>query len=105
MLQVPKGYFVQGPEQAEAVIDQDDEIAQQFGFWNTTGVEVLRGFMTPLVIDGEVIYVEPVFIRSAQNPYPQLSRVVVVMRGEATMAPTLEEALTEAWHRVDGRAG
>jgi uncharacterized protein len=105
MLQVPKGHFAHGPAQAEAVIDQDNVIAQQFGFWNTTGVEVLRGYMTPVVIDGELIYIEPVFIRSAQNPFPQLSRVVVVMRGMAAMAPTLEEAVVEAWGRVSGDGG
>jgi uncharacterized membrane protein (UPF0182 family) len=103
MLQVPKGSFTQSPEQAESSIDQDDDIAQQFGFWSTIGVEVVRGYITPVVIDGEVIYIEPVFIRSAQNPYPQLNRVVVVMRGTATMAPTLSEALEAAYERLQGQ--
>lgn len=104
MLQVPKGYFVHGPEQAEAVIDQDELIAQQFGFWNSTGVEVLRGYLTPVVIDGEVMYIEPVFIRSVQNPYPQLNRIVVVARGEAVMAPTVAEAIGGLWERLAGDA-
>jgi uncharacterized membrane protein (UPF0182 family)/uncharacterized membrane protein YbhN (UPF0104 family) len=96
-LQLPKGSFEMGPEQAESVIDQDAEIAQQFGFWNTTGVEVIRGYLTPVIADDELIYVEPVFIRSEQNPFPQLSRVVVVARGEATMGATLEDALRQAY--------
>jgi uncharacterized membrane protein (UPF0182 family) len=97
MLQLPKGSFVLGPEQAEAVIDQDDEIAQQFGFWNATGVEVIRGYLTPLIIDGELIYIEPVFIRSEQNAFPQLSRVVAVARGEAAMGETLTDALQQVF--------
>jgi uncharacterized membrane protein (UPF0182 family)/uncharacterized membrane protein YbhN (UPF0104 family) len=102
MLQLPKGSFVTSPEQAESLIDQDADIAQQFGFWNSTGVEVIRGYITPVVVDNELIYVEPVFIRSAQNPYPQLSRVVAVVRGHAAMAESLEEALTDVYAEVEG---
>jgi uncharacterized membrane protein (UPF0182 family) len=97
MLQFPKGSFELGPEQAESIIDQDAEIAQQFGFWNATGVEVIRGYLTPVIVEQELLYVEPVFIRSEQNPFPQLSRVVVVARGEAGMGATLEEALHRAY--------
>jgi hypothetical protein len=101
MLQVPKGSFVTGPEQAESIIDQDAEIAQQFGFWNSTGVEVIRGYISPVVVDDELLYVEPVFIRSEQNPFPQLARVVVVMRGRAAMADTTEEAIRRLYDVLD----
>ncbi len=96
MLQVPKGKFFLGPEQADAAIDQDAFISQQIGLWNRMGLEVLRGHTTPLVVENEVIYVEPMFIRSVQNPVPQLKRVVVVFRGRAVMGNTMEEALTKA---------
>lgn len=101
MLQYAKGTFVTGPEQAESIIDQAAEIAQQFGFWNSIGVEVIRGYLTPMIIEGEVIYVEPVFIRSEQNPFPQLARVVVVVRGHAVMGATLEAALRQAWTELE----
>jgi uncharacterized membrane protein (UPF0182 family) len=93
MQQLEKGSFTTGPEQAESIIDQSADIAQQFGFWNSTGVEVIRGYMTPLIVDNELLYVEPVFIRSAQNPFPQLARVVVVMRDHAVMDDTPEAAI------------
>ena len=96
MLQVPKGEFIPGPEQADAAIDQDAFISQQVGLWNRQGLEVIRGHTTPLVVGNEVIYVEPMFIRSVQNPVPQLKRVVVVYRGHAVMGDTLEDALAEA---------
>jgi uncharacterized membrane protein (UPF0182 family)/uncharacterized membrane protein YbhN (UPF0104 family) len=97
MLQFPKGSFVTSPEQAESIIDQNADIAQQFGFWSTNGVEVIRGYMTSAIVEGELIYIEPVFIRSSQNPYPQLSRVVVVMRGEAAMGETTDQAIRAAY--------
>ncbi len=96
ILQVPKGHFYPGPEQADAAIDQDAFISQQISLWNRLGLDVIRGHTTPLVVDGEVIYVEPLFIKSAQNPVPQLKRVIVFFRGEAAMGATLEEALRAA---------
>jgi uncharacterized membrane protein (UPF0182 family) len=96
ILQVPKGHFTPGPEQADAAIDQDAFISQQISLWNRLGLAVIRGHTTPLVIEGEVLYVEPLFIKSAQNPVPQLKRVIVVFRGNAGMGSTLEEALRNA---------
>ena len=96
VLQVPKGHFVPGPEQADAATDQDSFISQQFTLWTRLGLEVIRGQTMPLVVDREVLYVEPIFIRSKQNPIPQMKRVVVVYRGNAAMGRTLEEALRSA---------
>jgi hypothetical protein len=96
VLKVPKGRFFPGPEQIDSIIDQDAFIAQQISLWNRLDVEVIRGNTTLLVVEGEALYVEPIFIRSRQNPVPQLQRVVVVLRGEAHMGRDMEEALTFA---------
>jgi hypothetical protein len=93
VLQIPKGHYYLGPEQADAAIDQDPIISQQITWWNRLGSQVIRGHTTTLVVDGEVIYVEPLFLRSQQNPVTQLKRVLVVFRGKARMGRTLEEAL------------
>jgi uncharacterized protein len=98
---VPKGEYHPGPQQADASIDQDPFISQQIGFWTRRGLEVIRGHTTPLIVKNELIYVEPLFVRSVQNPVPQLLRVIVVFRGDAFMSTTLDGALREA---VIGRA-
>jgi uncharacterized membrane protein (UPF0182 family) len=96
ILQVPKGVFVHGPEQADTAIDQDAFISQQIALWSRLGLEVIRGHTTPLVVGRDVLYVEPIFIRSKQTPVPQLKRVAVVFRGEAFMGETMEDALRAA---------
>ena len=48
------------------------------------------------MVGNEVIYVEPIFLRSQQNPVTQLKRVAVVFRGVAAMGETFEEALRQA---------
>ncbi len=101
VLQVPKGHYSYGPEQADAAIDQTPEISRQFDWWNRQGMDVIRGHTTTLVIDSEVLFVEPIFLRSKQNPVTQLKQVCAVFRGKAAMAPTLAEAL----RRVVGAHG
>lgn len=98
---VPKGRYVMGPEQADAAIDQNPAISQQFSWWNRQGTDVIRGHTTGLLVGNELLYVEPIFLRSQQNPVTQLKRVAVVFRGQAAMAPTLEEALRTAVRRAE----
>ncbi|MDQ2870955.1 MAG: UPF0182 family protein [Acidobacteriota bacterium] len=100
VLQVPKGQYVIGPEQADAAIDQEPVISQNFSWWNRKGTEVIRGHTSLLLIGNECLYVEPIFLRSQQNNVPQLHKVVVVMRGKPFMADSLEAAVRDAvaWH-------
>jgi uncharacterized membrane protein (UPF0182 family) len=98
VLSVPKGTYSIGPAQADAAIDQDSFISQQIGFWTRRGLDVIRGQLSTVIVKGDLIYVEPLFIRSKQNPVPQLKRVLVVERGRVAMGRTLEEALTLAAH-------
>lgn len=100
VLQVPKGHFYPGPEQADAAIDQDPGISEQISWWNRTGSSVIRGHTSTLIVGNEVIYVEPLFIRSQQNPISQLKRVLVVFRGLAAAGATLEEALKAAMEKA-----
>jgi uncharacterized membrane protein (UPF0182 family) len=97
VLMVPKGLFVTGPEQADAIIDQNPKISEQISWWNRSGNDVIRGHTSLLLVDDEVIYVEPLFIRSQQNALAQLKRVIVVVRDEAYMSETLEGALRLAY--------
>lgn len=102
VLMVPKGMFVTGPEQADAIIDQDPNISEKISWWNRLGTEVIRGHTSLLLIGDEVVYVEPIFIRSQQNSNTQLKRIVVVIRGQSYMSETLEQALRLAYEGTSG---
>ena len=105
VLQVPKGRYQIGPEQIDAAIDQDPEISQQITLWNRLGSDVIRGHTTAVLVGNEVVYLEPVFIRSQQNPASQLKRVIAVIRGQPAMGETLEEAVRRAVARAQKSAG
>ena len=95
-LGIPKGHYVMGPEQAESVIDQDPEITPHFQRYARVGTQIIRGHMSSLLVGNELIYVEPIFVRSQQLSVPQLKRVVVVCRGRARIGENLQEALERA---------
>ena len=100
MLTIPKGMYFMGPEQADAAIDQDPEISQRFALWTRQGMEVIRGHTSLVPIGNEILYVEPIFLRSQQNPLTQLKRVIVVFRERVAMAETLEAALRQVMEQA-----
>jgi len=107
-LQLPKGYYFEGPEQADAAIDQDPFVSMQAHLWERQGIEIIRGQMLPLIADGELIYVEPWFMRSKQNPLPRLKRIMFVYRGQVTMEATVPTGIyysVNPFHQFPTRGG
>ena len=83
---------------------EDPFISQNFSWWNRRGTEVIRGHTTLLMVGKEILYVEPIFLRSQQNHLPLLKKVVVVMRGRPFMEDTLDAAVRSAvkWWKTEG---
>jgi uncharacterized protein len=94
-LRVPQGVFLNGPEQADTLIDDDSQVNQQITLWVRHGSEVVRGHTLLLPVGGDVLYVEPLWIVSLQNQLPQIKLVSVVYRGRTAMATTLAGALRQ----------
>jgi uncharacterized membrane protein (UPF0182 family) len=90
---IPQGTFVPGPEQADAMIDADPNVNQQLTLWVRHGAQVIAGHTLLLPVGGDVLYVQPIFVKSTQNAIPQLRLVSVVYKGRVTMASSLEEAI------------
>ena len=94
-LRVPQGLFLNGPEQADTLIDDDAQVNQQITLWVRHGSEVIRGHTLLLPVGSDVLYVEPLWINSLQNHLPQIKLVSVVYRGRTAMATTLAGALRQ----------
>lgn len=82
-----------GPKQVEARIDQDPVISAQVNLWNQQGSRVLRGNLLVIPIRDALIYVEPLYIQSANARFPELKRVIVVTSQRTVMAENLGLAL------------
>ena len=99
----PKQRMIYGPRQVEARIDQDPEISQQLTLWGQVGSSVIRGSLLVIPIAGDVLYVEPLYIRADEGSVPQLKRVITAYGERVSMAPTLEESLLALFGRTQVR--
>ncbi len=92
-LQIPQGQFVPGPEQIESYIDNDRPVHQQVTMWIRHASEVIRGHMVVLPVQGDLLYIETIWVNSTQNELPQLKLFAVRYHGKIASGLTLEEAI------------
>jgi uncharacterized membrane protein (UPF0182 family) len=93
LYQFPKQRLIYGPNQIEALINQDPEISQQISLWNREGSRVLQGHLLVIPIERSLLYVEPLYLVAEQNSVPTIARVTVAYQNKVIMAKTLREAL------------
>lgn len=97
----PKGRQIYGPSQISTIIDQDTYISQQITLWDQAGSEVIRGRMIILPIDRMVLYIQPLYLRSASRlKIPELSRLIVSQGTRVAMDRSLEEAFEKLENRL-----
>ncbi len=89
----PKQKLVFGPEQIEALINQDPVISQQISLWNRQGSRVIQGNLLIIPIEESLLYVEPLYLEAEETSVPILARVIVVFEDRIVMAKTLEQSL------------
>jgi uncharacterized membrane protein (UPF0182 family) len=93
LYQFPKQRLIYGPNQIEALINQDPDISQQISLWNREGSRVLQGHLLVIPIERSLLYVEPLYLIAEQNSVPTVVRVAVVYQNRVVMEKTLREAL------------
>ena len=101
VFQFPKQKVVFGPRQIVARINQDQAIAPQITLWNQQGSEVLQGTLLVIPIEESLIYIRPLYLRSAGGRIPELKRVIVAHQNQIVMEETLEQALNRLFPAAD----
>ena len=100
----PRGQQVFGPSQISALINQDTEIAQEITLWDQAGSEVRFGRVLMLPVKKNILYVQPVYIRSATRlKIPELKRIIVSQGEIVAMDRTIEEALQKLENKIRDR--
>jgi len=89
----PKQETVYGPEQIEARINQNTEIAQQLTLWSQRGSRVYRGNLLVIPMANSILYVEPLYLQAENGRIPELKRVIAGFGNKIVMEPSLEDAL------------
>ena len=93
VFQFPKQSLVYGPRQVVARINQDEVISQQITLWSQAGSTVIQGTLLVIPIEESLLYVQPLYLRSAGGRIPELKRVIVAYHNRIVMAETLTLAL------------
>ena len=99
LYQFPKEKLVYGPNQIEALINQDPKISQQISLWNREGSHVLQGNLLIIPIEKSLLYVEPLYLEAEQNSVPTLARVIVVYDDQIVMEASLTQALEKVFSK------
>jgi uncharacterized membrane protein (UPF0182 family) len=94
VFEFPKQRIVYGPQQIVARILQDQLISPQITLWNQQGSEVSWGTLLVIPIEESLLYVRPLYLRSAKG-IPELKRVVVAYQNKIVMQDTLKASLIE----------
>ncbi len=93
LLRFPSETSIFGPEQIQALINQNPEISEQFSLWDRAGSEVIQGNLLVLPLGKALLYVEPVYLKATQGGLPTLTRVVVSDGKRVSMEEDLNSAI------------
>jgi hypothetical protein len=89
----PQDTSVLGPTQIEAKIDADPVISSQTTLWDQSGSQVIRGNLIVVPIQDALIYLQPVYLQSANSKFPEFQRIIVATSSRIVWGKTLAEAL------------
>ena len=98
----PKQKVVFGPRQIVGRINQDQAIAPQITLWNQQGSEVLQGTLLVVPIEESLIYIRPLYLRSAGGRIPELKRVIVAHQNQIVMEESLDKGLDRLFPKQPG---
>ncbi|GAA0456024.1 UPF0182 family protein [Alkalibacillus silvisoli] len=101
----PKQRNVYGPQQIENRINQDSRISQELNLWSQGGSSVIRGNLLTIPIEDTMMYVEPIYIESANaTSLPEVKQVIVAYGDYIVMEATFEESLERILDLVEAGA-
>ncbi len=89
----PKDRQVDGPEQVEARIDNDQDISAWFTLRCAEGSTCIRGNLLVIPIGDSILYAEPIYIQAEGVSFPELKKVILATSEKVVMGDSLDDAL------------
>jgi len=98
LLQLPRNTTFPGPGQAQNNFNTEPEIQSSLNLLRQGESQVQNGNLLTLPVAGGLLYIQPVYVRSAgETSYPVLQRVLVAFGEQIGFAPTLDAALDQVF--------
>ncbi|QFR98004.1 UPF0182 family membrane protein [Streptomyces tsukubensis] len=93
ILKMPSAETIDGPKQVQSKFNSNEAIAEKIRLLRGGDSEVEYGNLLTVPLDGELLYVEPVYVRGGGLKYPLLRKVLVTYAGKTAFEDTLDKAL------------
>ena len=94
MFVTPRDQPVNGPAIVAAQIDATPAVSQQITLLNSNGSSALLGNVLMIPVADSLLYIQPLYVESSRNSFPELQRVIAVYGKQVQIAPSLSAALT-----------
>ena len=96
MFVTPRDNPVNGPAIVAAKIDATPTVSGQISLLNQNGSTVLLGNVLMIPVANALLYVQPLYVASSRNSFPELQRVIAVYGNQpAAIGTSLSDALTK----------
>ena len=106
MFVTPRGQPVDGPSLVAARIDATQSISRQISLLNQNGSSVELGNVLMIPIADSLLYIQPLYVQSSRNTFPELQGVIAVYGKQAALGTggpnndaqqALQDALTQVF--------
>ncbi len=91
----PQDTSVLGPNQVAAKIDADPTISAQLTLWDQAGSKVIKGNLIVVPVQNSLIYLQPVYLQSANSAFPAFERIIVATPTRVVWDTTLAGSLAQ----------
>ncbi len=95
MFVTPRDQPVNGPSIVAAQIDATQAVSQKITLLNTNGSSVLLGNVLMIPIADSLLYVQPLYVQSSRNAFPELQEVIAAYGKTVTIDTNLQGALSQ----------
>ncbi len=96
----PQDTSVLGPNQISAKIDADPTISAQVTLWDQAGSHVIKGNLIVVPVQNSLIYLQPVYLQSANSAFPAFERIIVATPNLVVWDTTLSGALNQLLAKI-----
>jgi len=97
MFVTPRDSPVNGPSLVAAQIDATPLVSSQISLFNQQGSSALLGNVLMIPVANSLLYIQPLYVQSSRNAFPELQDVIAVYGKQVAMQPTLSAALTKVF--------
>jgi hypothetical protein len=98
----PQQRNVYGPQQIENRINQDSTISQELNLWAQGGSDVIRANLIPVPIEDTILYVEPIYIESAnETSLPEVAQIILAYDDYIVMESDFDTALDSLFEMIE----